>query len=58
MWLDLSKLGVNTMYMIGQDYKIERLENESVADYAFKVYEIFSNGELEKIECIMKIINE
>lgn len=48
MWLDLSKLGVDTMYMIGQDYKIERLENESVADYAFKVYEIFSNGELEK----------
>lgn len=58
MWLDLSKLGVDTMYMIGQDYKIERLENESVADYAFKVYEIFSSGELEKIECIMKIINE
>lgn len=40
MVIDISKLSLDTMVMIGQDLNVERKNNEDIVDYAFRVYTI------------------
>ena len=40
MVIDISKLSLDTMVMIGQDLNVERKNNEDIVDYAFRVQTI------------------
>lgn len=54
MVIDINKLSLDTMVMIGQDLNIERKDNEDIVDYAFRVYTILDKYVDEKGKIIME----